>query len=191
VLILGPQGSGKGTQAARIAEEYGIPHVATGDIFREAIAAETPLGREVEPILASGELVPDELTIGLIRERLSQGDAEAGFILDGFPRNTAQAEALDELLEELDRPLDVVLELQVPDDVAMERLVGRAREEGRADDTADVIRKRLDIYHRETSPLVGYFLPRGIVVGIHGDRTRDEVWAEIADALESVTERAA
>jgi adenylate kinase len=191
VLILGPQGSGKGTQAARIAAEYGVPHVATGEMFRAAIAARTPLGVEVEPILASGALVPDDLTIGVMRERLSEDDAERGFVLDGFPRNAAQAEALDDLLDELDRPLDVVLDLQVPDEVCLERLTGRAREEGRNDDSPEAIAKRLEIFHRETEPLIGYYLPRGIVVGIHGDRSRDEVWAEIVDALERVAERAA
>ena len=191
VLILGPQGSGKGTQAARIAAEYGAPHVATGEMFRTAIAAGTPLGREVEPILASGALVPDELTIGLIRERLSEDDAERGFVLDGFPRNAAQAEALDDLLDELDRPLDVVLDLQVSDEVCIDRLLGRAREEGRSDDSPEAIAKRLEIFHRETEPLIGYYLPRGIVVGVHGDRSRDEVWAEIVEALERVAERAA
>jgi adenylate kinase len=190
VLILGPQGSGKGTQAARIATEYDIPHIATGDMFRAAIEAGTPLGREVEPILASGALVPDELTIRLIRERLSEEDAQDGFVLDGFPRNTAQAGALDELLEELGRPLDLVLDLQVPDEVCMERLLGRAEEEGRTDDSPEVIAKRLEIFHRETEPLIGYYLPRGIVVGIHGDRSREEVWAEIVEALERVTARA-
>ncbi len=143
VLILGPQGSGKGTQATRIASEYGIPHVATGDMFRSAIAAGTPLGQEVEPILASGALVPDELTIRLIRDRLSEDDARNGFVLDGFPRNTRQAEALDDLLEELGRPLDLVLDLEVPDDICSERLVRRAEEEGRTDDSPEVIAKRL------------------------------------------------
>ena len=191
ILILGPQGSGKGTQAARIAAEYGVPHVATGEMFRAAIAARTPLGLEVEPILTSGALVPDELTIGLIRERLSEDDAERGFVLDGFPRNAAQAEALDELLEELDRPLDAVLDLQVPDDVCLERLMGRVQEEGRTDDSPEAIAKRLEIFHRETEPLIGYYLPRGIVVGVHADRSRDEVWSEIVEALERVAERAA
>jgi adenylate kinase len=191
VLILGPQGSGKGTQAARIASEYGIPHVATGGMFREAIAAGTPLGLEVQPILESGALVPDELTIRLMHERLLEDDAQTGFVLDGFPRNAAQAEALDDLLDELDRPLELVLDLQVPDAVCMERLLGRAEEEGRTDDTPEVIAKRLEIFHRETEPLIGYYLPRGIVVGIHGDRSRDEVWSEIVDALERVAERAA
>jgi adenylate kinase len=191
ILILGPQGSGKGTQAARIAAEYGVPHVATGEMFRAAIAARSPLGPEIEPILASGALVPDELTVGLIRERLAEDDAQRGFVLDGFPRNAAQAEALDELLEELDRPLDAVLDLQVPDDICLERLMGRVQEEGRTDDSPEAIAKRLEIFHRETEPLVGYYLPRGIVVGVHADRSRDEVWSEIVEALERVAERAA
>jgi adenylate kinase len=191
ILILGPQGSGKGTQAARIAAEYGVPHVATGEMFRAAIAARTPLGLEIEPILASGALVPDELTVGLIRERLAEDDAQRGFVLDGFPRNAAQAEALDELLEELDRPLDAVLDLQVPDDICLERLMGRVHEEGRTDDSPEAIAKRLEIFHRETEPLIGYYLPRGIVVGVHADRSRDEVWSEIVEALERVAERAA
>jgi len=189
VLILGPQGSGKGTQAKRIAAEYDIPHVATGDIFREAIASRTPLGREVEPILASGQLVPDELTVSLIRERLAEDDARNGFVLDGFPRNAAQAEALDELLAEIGRPLDIVLELQVPDEVCIERLLKRAEEEGRADDTPEVIEQRLEIYHRETAPLVEHYLATGKVVGIHGEGSVDEVWAEIQDALEQVKVR--
>jgi adenylate kinase len=191
VLILGPQGSGKGTQAKRISTEYGVPHVATGEMFRAAIERGTPLGRQVQPILAAGSLVPDELTIGLIRERLSEDDAGAGFVLDGFPRNAVQAEALDELLDELGRPLDIVLELQVPDELCLDRLLRRAEEEGRTDDAPEVIRRRLDIYHRETAPLVGHYLPSGKVVGIHGDRPVDEVWAQVQDALERVQERAA
>ena len=190
VLILGPQGSGKGTQAARIASEYGLPHIATGDMFRSAIAAGTPLGKEVEPIIASGALVPDELTIRLIRDRLSEEDARKGFVLDGFPRNTRQAEALDALLEEVGRPLDLVLDVELPDDICSERLMRRAKEEGRTDDSPEVIAKRLEIFHRETAPLIGYYLPRGIVVGIHGDRSRDEVWSEIVEALERVASRA-
>jgi adenylate kinase len=188
-LILGPQGSGKGTQAQRIASEYGVPHVATGDMFREAIARRTPLGREVEPILASGRLVPDELTASLIRERLAEEDAGDGFVLDGFPRNAAQADALDALLEEIGRPLDVVLVLQVPDEICIERLRKRAAEEGRADDTPAVIARRLEIYHRETAPLVDHYLVTGRVVGIHGSGSVDEVWAEIQDALEQADVR--
>ena len=139
ILLLGPQGSGKGTQAKRISAEVGVPHISTGDMFREAIAVQTDLGRRVEPILASGRLVPDELTIALIRDRLGRGDALRGFVLDGFPRNLAQAEALDRMLEEEGRGLDVVFELQVSDGVARERLLNRAVLENRPDDTPEAI----------------------------------------------------
>ena len=186
ILILGPQGSGKGTQAKRIASEYGLAHVATGDLFRAAIADQTALGRRVEPILASGELVPDELTIELMRERLSQPDAEQGFVLDGFPRNLAQAEALDALLGELGRPLSIVLDLEVPDAICRERMLKRAADEARPDDTPEVIDRRLEIYHRETAPLVDHYLVGGRVVGIHGERAVGEVYAEIQTALERV-----
>ena len=189
ILILGPQGSGKGTQAARIAAEYGVAHVATGDMFRSAIARKTPLGAEIEPILARGDLVPDELTVGLIRERLGEPDADAGFVLDGFPRNAVQADALDDLLDDLGRPLDAVLELQVPDGVCVERLLKRAELEGRADDTPETISRRMAIYHSETAPLVEHYLPTGRVIGIHGTGTVDEVWAEIQNALEAVAAR--
>lgn len=187
--MLGPQGSGKGTQAKRIADEYGVPHIATGDMFRASIAAGTALGRQVEPILTSGALVPDELTIALIRERLADPDATGGFVLDGFPRTAAQAEALDALLIELGRPLDAILELQVPDEICIERLLARAGAEQRADDSPGVIARRLAIYHEETAPLVGHYLPTGNVVGIHGEGEIDEVWAEIQSALESARER--
>jgi adenylate kinase len=184
VLLFGPQGSGKGTQAKRIAAEYDIPHVSTGDMFRDAIARQAPLGRQVKPILDAGELVPDDLTVRLIRERLAEPDAQAGFVLDGFPRNLVQAEALDELLAELDRPLSAVLEFLVPDEVAVERLLGRSAEEGRTDDTPEAIARRLAIYHRETEPLSEYYRSTGKLVGVHADRSIDEVWAEIQQALE-------
>jgi adenylate kinase len=184
VLLLGPQGAGKGTQAKRIAAEYGLPHIATGDILRRAMAECTPLGRKVKPIYDSGGLVPDDLMIELIRDRLSQSDAEDGFILDGFPRTFVQAEALDSMLREIDRQLHLVLELQVSDEVALERLTKRAALEGRPDDTPDAIRRRLALYHEETEPLVEYYRSRGNVVGIHGDRSENEVFAEIQQALE-------
>jgi adenylate kinase len=184
VLLFGPQGSGKGTQAKRIAAEYGIPHVSTGDMFRDAIARQTPFGQKVAPILASGELVPDDLTIGLVRERLNEPDAERGFVLDGFPRNIPQAEALDELLAELARPLTVVLEFRIPDDVAIERLRGRTLIENRPDDTPEAIARRLAIYHAETAALSGYYLASGKLVGVRAEGSVDEVWAEIQQALE-------
>jgi adenylate kinase len=184
LLLFGPQGSGKGTQAKRISGEYGIPHVSTGDMFRAAIAKQTPFGQKVAPILASGELVPDDLTVSLVRERLSEPDAERGFVLDGFPRNIAQAEALDELLAELGRPLTAALELLVPDAVAVERMLKRAADEGRPDDTPEGIDRRLGIYHRETAPLSEHYRATGRLVGIDGAGTVDEVWSRISDAIE-------
>ncbi len=189
ILLLGPQGSGKGTQAKRIAAEYGLAHVSTGDMFRDAIARRTSLGLQVEPILASGQLVPDELTISLIRDRAAQEDARNGFILDGFPRNLAQAEALDELLAELGRPLDIVFDFQIDDRIAIERLLARAQKEGRPDDTPEVIAERLRIYHEQTAPLIQHYLATGRVVGIHADRSVDEVWAEIQKAIEEAEGR--
>jgi len=186
VLLFGPQGSGKGTQAKRIAAEYGVPHVSTGDMFRAAIAKQTPFGQKVAPILESGELVPDDLTVGLVRERLSEPDAQPGFVLDGFPRNIAQAEALDALLAELGRPLTAVLEFRIPDDVATERLRGRTLTEGRPDDTPEAIARRLAIYHAETAALSDYYLASGKLVAVHAERSIDEVWAEIQQALEEV-----
>ena len=189
ILLLGPQGSGKGTQAKRIAADFGLAHVATGDMLRGAIAARTPLGLEVKPIVDRGELVPDAAMIGLIRERLDEEDTREGFILDGFPRTMAQAEALDAMLAEIGRDLDIVFELQIGDDVAVERLAKRAVEEGRADDTPQAIARRLSEYHEKTEPLVGYYRLRGNLVGIHGDNPIDEVFAEIEEALQTVTAR--
>jgi adenylate kinase len=184
LLILGPQGAGKGTQAKRIAAEYGLPHIASGDMLRRAIAEDTPLGRKVKPIYDSGALVPDDLMIELFRERLSQPDTAEGFILDGFPRTLPQAEALDAMLRDIDRRLDLVLEIQVPDEVALKRLRRRAAIEGRPDDTPEAIRRRLELYHEETEPLVEYYRTRGNVVGIHGDRSENEVFAEVQQAVE-------
>jgi len=186
LLVLGPQGAGKGTQAKRISSEYGIPHISTGDMFRAAIAAGTELGKRVEPLLASGTLVPDDVTIALIRERLSGDDATGGFVLDGFPRNLAQAEALDEMLGEIGRGLDAILFFDVPDDVGMERALGRARLENRADDTAEVIAARLATYHDETEPIVEHYRATGKLVPVHAVRPIDAVWHEISEALQQV-----
>jgi adenylate kinase len=191
VLLLGPQGSGKGTQAKRISAEYGIPQIATGDMLRRAIAAETALGRQVKPIYDAGLLVPDHLMIDLIRERLDATDARNGFVLDGFPRTMAQAEALDEMLRDIGRELDVVFDLQVPDDSTLiERLLKRAAEEGRADDTPEAIAQRLALYREQTEPLIEHYRSgRGNVVGIHADRSVNQVFKEIQDALEHVARR--
>lgn len=187
VLILGPQGSGKGTQAKLIAKTYGIPHIATGDMIREMKELDTPVGREVKAVYDAGRLVEDDLIVRMIRDRLDRGDTIPGFVLDGFPRNMAQAEALDELLQELGRDIDVVFELRVPRDVLLERIQKRAAEENRSDDTPDAIRQRLEIYARETAPLVEYYrTTRGNVVGIRGHRSIDEIFAEIRAALDQV-----
>jgi adenylate kinase len=189
ILLLGPQGSGKGTQAKRISDEYGLAHIATGDILRRAIAAQTPLGLEVKPIVENGALVPDALMINLIRERLEDEDTREGFILDGFPRTMAQAQALDVMLAEIGRDADVVFALDVDDATAVERLRKRALEEGRRDDTPEAIARRLTDYHEKTKPLIDYYRLRGNLVGVHGERPIDQVFAEIQEALETVAAR--
>ena len=189
ILLLGPQGAGKGTQGKLISAEYGIPHIATGDMLRAAIAAGTELGRQAEPLLRVGELVPDEVMIGLIRDRLAGDDARDGFVLDGFPRTAAQAEALDTMLDEIEHPLTVVFEFQLPEEVCVERLLRRAREEGRADDTPEAIQTRLRLYYEQTEPLAEYYRVRGILVGIPADRSVDDVFAEIQRALEQAAVR--
>ena len=189
VLLLGPQGAGKGTQGKLVSEEYGIPHIATGDILRGAMAAGTELGRKVQPIYDAGGLVPDDIMIELIRERLTADDAAEGFVLDGFPRTAVQAEALDEMLEEIGRPLTVVLEFQLPEEVSIGRLTRRAGEEGRADDTPAAIRRRLRLYHEQTEPLIEHYRARSIVVGILADKPIGAVFEDIQQALEQAAVR--
>ena len=191
LLVLGPQGSGKGTQAKRISAAHGIPHVSTGDMFRAAVAAGTELGRRVEPILASGDLVPDDLTVALIRERLSEQDARDGFVLDGFPRNLAQAEALDAMLAEIGRGLDAVLFFDLSDELAVERIRGRALDEGREDDSPDAIARRLAIYHEQTELVVERYRATGKLVPLHAARSIEEVSTEIEAALDLLEDGAA
>lgn len=186
ILILGPQGSGKGTQAIRLAAAHGVPHVATGDILRAAVAGGTELGRRVRPILEAGDLVPDELMVDLIRERLADED---GFVLDGFPRTLHQAEALDAMLGEIGKPLDAALLLEVTDEVATERMHGRAVAEGRADDTPDVIENRLRLYHELTGPVVERYRGAGRLLEIDGEQAVDDVFAAIESSLASVGAR--
>jgi adenylate kinase len=189
ILLLGPQGAGKGTQGRLISGEYGIPHIATGDMLRTAIADGTELGRRADPLVKAGELVPDDLMIGLFRDRLAREETRSGFVLDGFPRTAVQAEALDAMLEEIDRSLSVVFEFQLQEKVALERLRRRAGEEGREDDTEEAIRTRLQLYHEQTEPLIEYYRARGILVGIPADRSVEEVFAEIQKALEQAAVR--
>jgi adenylate kinase len=191
-VVLGPQGSGKGTQAKKIAATYGIPHIATGDMIREMMERPTELGAELREVYDRGDLVSDDLMVRLIRDRLDRGDTLPGFVLDGFPRTLVQAEALDDLMSELGRPIDIVFEFQVPDRQQLfDRLLKRAREENRSDDTPEAMQRRLELYDTETAPLVEYYRStRGNVVGIHADRTIEDVFHEIQQALSSVEARA-
>lgn len=213
MIFLGAPGAGKGTQARRIAEEYRLPQIATGNILRAAVKAGTPLGLEAKGFMDRGELVPDAVMIGLIRERLQQPDAAAGWILDGFPRTVAQAEALDALLAELKQKLDLVVDVQVPDAEIVARLSGRrvcrsceapfhvtnqpSKVAGvcdydggelyqRADDNAETINSRLEVYHRSTAPLVGYYQARGNYQAVDGTQPIDKVAAELAGLLMGV-----
>jgi adenylate kinase len=183
LLIVGPQGSGKGTQGVRIAEAFGIPVVSTGDVFRANVAEGTELGVQVKEIIDAGDLVSDELTSAVVRDRLSKEDAAGGFLLDGYPRNLGQVLHLDEFLEGREEALDAVIALVVPREESIERLSKRAVEQGRADDTEAVIAQRLAIYERETAPILGVYGTRGIVDEIDGVGSLDEVTARIFAAL--------
>ncbi|WP_100809910.1 MULTISPECIES: adenylate kinase [unclassified Microbacterium] len=185
LLIVGPQGSGKGTQGVRIAEAYDIPVVSTGDVFRANIKDGTELGQRVQQIVEQGRLVPDELTSEIVRDRLAQPDAAAGFLLDGYPRNLGQVAHLDDFLASRDESLDAVIELRVPRTESIARLGLRAAQEGRSDDTDDVIAHRLDIYENETAPILDVYGERGIVATIDGVGTLDEITGRIFAALEA------
>ena len=183
LIILGPPGAGKGTQAARIADHHGIPAISTGDIFRANIRNETPLGLQVKEILASGGYVSDDVTNAIVEDRLAQDDCSGGFLLDGYPRTLAQVAALDGMLAAHGTSLDHVLELTVDDDAVVARLLKRAESEGRADDTEEVIRERMAIYHRETRPLSDTYRERGLLVDVDGLGEVDEVTKRILTAL--------
>lgn len=184
LIIFGPPGAGKGTQASRIAARYGIPAISTGDIFRANIKNETPLGLQVKEILASGGYVSDEITNAIVADRLAQEDCAPGFLLDGYPRTSDQVYALDSMLAERGGELDAVLELTVDEDEVVDRLLKRAETEGRVDDTEEVIRERLAIYRRETAPLAAIYLERGLLVQVDGLGEIDEVSERIGVALD-------
>ena len=183
LIILGPPGAGKGTQAAKIAAEFGIPAISTGDIFRANIKNETPLGLQVKEVLSSGGYVTDEITNAIVRDRLFEADAEQGFLLDGYPRTAPQVDALDAILAEHHHRLEAVLELTVDEDAVVQRLLKRAEEQGRDDDTEEVIRERQAIYRRETAPLTEVYSGRGLLVQVDGMGTVDEVFERITAAL--------
>jgi len=183
LLIVGPQGSGKGTQGVRIAEALGIPAISTGDVFRANIKDGTPLGRQVKAVIDAGELVSDALTGEVVRDRLAQPDAAEGFLLDGYPRNLAQVRDLDAFLAESGDALTAVVELNVPREESIARLAQRATEQGRADDTDEAIANRLAIYERETAPILDVYRERGILDEVDGVGSLDEVTERILAAL--------
>lgn len=202
MIFIGPPGAGKGTQAARLVERLAIPHISTGDMFRAAVKAGTPLGKQAKACMDAGQLVPDEVTIGLVKERIAQEDAKEGFMLDGFPRTLPQAEALDAALSE---PLDAVVLLEVPDDLIVDRIVGRRsdpvtgaiyhltfnpppadivdRLKHRADDTEEACRARLGVYHGQTAPIIPFYEGKGLVKRVNGVGSADEVTERIRQAL--------
>jgi len=181
ILLIGPPGAGKGTQAALLAKHFGIPAISTGDIFRENVRNETPLGLEAKAFMDRGEYVPDSLTNALVRDRLNQEDAVNGFLLDGYPRTIDQVEELDDILQETEKKLDVVVQLTAESEELLRRLSGRAEEQGRSDDTPDVIKRRLDVYEEQTAPLIDIYASRSLVAKVNG-------LGEIADVTKRIIE---
>jgi adenylate kinase len=186
ILLLGPPGSGKGTQGKLLSERLGVPAISTGDILRQAVKEGTPLGRQAQAIMASGELVSDDVIVGLIRERIAQRDARDGFILDGFPRTVPQAEALETMLSGNGDALSAVLNFSVPEPELVERMLQRARAESREDDRAETIRERLRVYREKTEPLIGYYRKKDLVADVPGVGTIPEITARVDNALMSV-----
>ncbi len=211
VILVGPPGAGKGTQAESIIETFKIPHIATGDMFRDAVSKGTELGKKAKEFMNAGKLVPDEVTIGIVRERLSQPDCQKGFLLDGFPRTVVQAEALGEILNNLNNPIEAVVNIMVPDEVIVGRIVGRRTCKNcnivyhvefnppkqadvcdkcgqllsqRADDQAETAIKRLEVYAKETNPVLDFYADKGLLVNIDGNRPRKIVWDELKKTLE-------
>ncbi len=183
MLLLGPPGAGKGTQAARLVEKLGIPQISTGDMLRAAVAAGSQLGRQASSYMERGELVPDEVVVAAARERLAQADAARGFVLDGFPRTAEQARSLDELLEQLDVALERCVAITVDEQVLVTRLLKRAEIEARSDDNEETIRTRMRVYREQTEPLVAYYRERGLLAEVDGMGSVDDVQGRIEEAL--------
>jgi adenylate kinase len=213
VLLMGPPGAGKGTQADLIKDRYPIPHISTGDMFREAVSTGTELGKEAKKYMDSGKLVPDEVTIGIVQERLAQDDCKEGFLLDGFPRTVKQAEALDQVLAKLGKKVEAAINITVPEDILYERMSGRIScrdcktvyhlkfnppaKAGicdkcggeliqRSDDQGDTVKRRLEVYAEQTNPLIEYYEKQGVLYDIDGNRDTQAVFADIAKVMESL-----
>ena len=186
IVLLGPPGSGKGTQAALLREKFSVAHISTGVLLREAVQNQTELGQQAQRFMDAGDLVPDSLMLGLIEERLSQADVENGFILDGYPRNLAQAEALDQVLQRIGQPLDGAIAVTVNETEVVERLLKRAEQEGRSDDSEEIIRNRMRVYAEQTAPVAGYYESRDQLRKADGMGSIDIVQERLGEALSSL-----
>ena len=183
LVLLGAPGSGKGTQAASLKTSLGVPHVSTGDLLRAAVKAGTPLGLKAKAVMEAGQLVSDDIVLGMLEERLAEADAKAGFILDGYPRNVAQCTALEALLARIGQPLDVAVKLEVPNELIVERIAGRAAAEGRKDDTPETVRERLRVYAEQTEPVASYFERIGKLRCVDGVGELEDISRRVLAAL--------
>ncbi|WP_343074800.1 adenylate kinase [Phytoactinopolyspora alkaliphila] len=190
LLIMGPPGAGKGTQAVLVAEYFGVPAISTGDIFRANVSEGTPLGVEAQRYMDAGDYVPDEITNDMVRDRLAQPDTASGFLLDGYPRTLSQVEFLDNVLAAQNAPLEHVIELVVDEDEIVARLLKRAAEEGRTDDSEEVIRNRLRVYREQTAPLTAVYAERGLLLRVDGQGAVDDVAARVEDAISAASPEA-
>jgi adenylate kinase len=183
LVLLGAPGSGKGTQATRLTEYLNVPHISTGELLRAAVKAETPLGLQAKSVMEAGGLVSDDVVLGMLEDRLLKPDTSNGFILDGYPRNLVQANALAVLLTKLKQPVDIAVQLDVDTELLVDRLAGRAKAEGRADDSPDAVRKRLGVYQNQTAPVVDFYRNQGKLAHLNGVGSLDEVFTRITEAL--------
>ena len=183
LVLLGPPGSGKGTQATRLKEYLQVPHISTGDLLRAEVAAGSPLGVQAKEVMARGNLVSDEILLGMLESRFSRPDTKNGFILAGYPRNLAQADALGVLLKKIGQPMDYAVQLEVPTELLVERIAGRAAEQGRKDDSPDAVRTRLKVYDELTAPVIEYYRQHGRLTVVDGVGSLDEVFTRIVEAL--------
>jgi len=188
LVLLGAPGSGKGTQATRLREHLQVPHISTGELLRAAVNAGTPLGLQAKAIMAAGNLVSDEIVLGMLEDRFQQSDTANGFILDGYPRNLAQASALDALLTRIKQPMDIAVQLDVATDLLVERIAGRAAAEGRADDSPEAVRNRLKVYEELTAPVVDFYRNQGKLAHLDGVGAFDEVFTRIIEAISPYVE---